>query len=352
LMKILHVNEHLERKGGVETYLLSLLPMLEARGIEGHVLYGQGDTGLWESSSAVPEIGLSGFRHDAPARVQVNHVLRRERPDIVHIHNLQNLGALQACIDYGAVVMTTHDYRGICPANTFFFKRTGEICQKDCVDPGCFAAAVTKRCLTPRPSYAAYFYQYSRWNVENIHRFARAIAPSAGAAWRLIRAGFPSESVTVLPSFCPIEPASEPRPLPEHPTITYMGRISPNKGHQYFVEALGKLPDTVRGVMVGNFRDDGEQFLRNLASRHGCENRLELRQWASREEVTKILDATTVFIFPSTWPETLGIVGLEALSRGVPVVASDVGGVREWLEHARNGYLTVPGDSDEIVRHT
>ena len=68
-MKILHVNEHLERKGGVETYLLSLLPMLEARGIEGHVLYGQGDTGLWESSSAVPEIGLSGFRHDAPARV-------------------------------------------------------------------------------------------------------------------------------------------------------------------------------------------------------------------------------------------------------------------------------------------
>src|SRR5690606_5341290 len=95
--------------------------------------------------------------------------------------------------------------------------------------------------------------------------------------------------------------------------------------------------------------DDGEQFLRNLASRHGCENRLELRQWASREEVTKILDATTVFIFPSTWPETLGIVGLEALARAVPVVASDVGGVREWLEHARNGFLVLPKDAAALA---
>lgn len=349
VVKVVHVNEHLARKGGVETYLLSLLPMLEVQGVGGHVIYGQGDPALWEASSAAPDLGQADFRRDATAREQVSDILAREQPDIVHIHNVQNLGALKACVEYGCTIMTTHDYRAICPANTFFFKRTAEVCQKDHVDLGCFAASVTKRCLTPRPHFAAYFYQYARWSVENVERFARVIAPSHGAGIRLRQAGFPPEHIDVLPYFCPIEPAREPRPLPERPTITYMGRISPNKGHQYFIEALGKLPDVVCGVMVGNFRGGGEHVLRKLASEHGCADRLELRQWASREEVRDIIDNTTVFIFPSTWPETLGIVGLEALARGVPVVASDVGGVREWLQHARNGYLVVPKDTRSIA---
>ena len=48
--------------------------------------------------------------------------------------------------------------------------------------------------------------------------------------------------------------------------------------------------------------------------------------------------------FPSLWPETLGIVGLEALACGVPVVASDVGGVREWLGDAQTGLLVPAGN--------
>jgi glycosyltransferase involved in cell wall biosynthesis len=61
------------------------------------------------------------------------------------------------------------------------------------------------------------------------------------------------------------------------------------------------------------------------------------------------MDRTSVFIFPSLWPETLGIVGVEALSRGVPVVASDVGGVREWCHDGETGYVVPPKDAAAIA---
>ena len=163
-----------------------------------------------------------------------------------------------------------------------------------------------------------------------------------------MRAGFDAATVTVLPYFCPLEPRAEPRPVPETPTITFIGRIASNKGYEYFVEALGQLPPMVQGIMAGSFTDESEQAIQALAQQHGCQERLSLRPWATREEVLQILDATTVFVFPSLWPETLGIVGIEALSRGVPVVASDVGGVREWLRDGENGRLVPPKSATRI----
>jgi glycosyltransferase involved in cell wall biosynthesis len=55
-------------------------------------------------------------------------------------------------------------------------------------------------------------------------------------------------------------------------------------------------------------------------------------------------------VFPSLWPETLGIVGIEALSRGVPVVASDLGGVREWCVDGETGVVVPPKDPEAISR--
>jgi glycosyltransferase involved in cell wall biosynthesis len=57
----------------------------------------------------------------------------------------------------------------------------------------------------------------------------------------------------------------------------------------------------------------------------------------------------TVFVFPSIWPETLGIVGLEALACGVPAIACDVGGVREWLHPGKTGLLVPPKNSQAIA---
>lgn len=341
-MKVVHINEHLLRKGGVETYLLAVLPMLEERGVSTHVVYGGGDPALWSSSTALPGVSRASFTEDATAARQLRAILDAEQPDVVHVHNVQSLGVLRASVDFGRTVMTTHDFRSICPANTFFYQNTQEECGRDGAELGCFKTTLTKHCLSRQPHYGAYFYRRARWAMSNYDRVSRVIAPSGGARDRLLRAGVSAESVDVLPYFCPVEPAERPRALPKRPTITFMGRIARNKGHEYFVEALGLLPQRFQGVMVGSFDPSSEAAVRDLAEEHRCLDRLQLRPWASRGEVRDVLDSTTVFVFPSLWPETLGIVGLEAMARGVPVVGSDIGGVREWLEDGVNGRLVEP----------
>jgi glycosyltransferase involved in cell wall biosynthesis len=346
-MHVLHLNRHLARKGGVETYLLSLLPRLSSRGITSTWVYQEGNGDTYHPSICVRDLGEAGFLQQGKAREAVTRVLQREHPDVVHVHNVRNVGVLQACLRYGPTVITTHDYRWVCPANSFFYKKTQEVCERTC-GPGCFSTTLTKHCLTPRPHYALYFYYRAQWAIRNSSRFAEVIAPSGGAKDRLVAAGFDTEGVNVLPYFCPLEPAEEPRALPERPTITYIGRIAPNKGHQVFIRALGLLPDEVKGVMVGSISEKTRGELQQYAEEHGCGDRLTLRPWASRSEVLEILDRTSVFIFPSLWPETLGIVGLEALSRGVPVVASDLGGVSEWLMDGENGFKVSPKNPEEI----
>jgi glycosyltransferase involved in cell wall biosynthesis len=101
--------------------------------------------------------------------------------------------------------------------------------------------------------------------------------------------------------------------------------------------------------MVGDFNEETHRSVMALARSVGCDDRIELRPWAGRESISAAFEQATVFVFPSIWPETLGIVGLEALATGVPVVASDVGGVREWLLDGQTGYLVPPGDAGALA---
>ena len=346
-MKVVHVNLHLAQKGGVETYLLSLLPLLKERNIEQKVIFSEGDASLFEGAIQVSGLESHKFGDQRGIRERVSQVLSTEKPDLIHVHNFQNIGLLQACLDYGTTIQTSHDYRTICPASLMFYKREHNICQRHS-GLGCFTTTLTKHCLTPRPQYASYFYYRTKWVINNSQQYAHFITPSGSVKDRLIKAGFDSEAIQVLPYFCPMTPVEKPRTLPEKKTITYIGRVAEYKGYTYFVEALGQLPDDYHGLMVGNFTEENKALVRNLATRHGCEKRVELRPWATREEIPQIIDNTSVLVFPSLLPETLGIVGLEAFSRGVPVVAADVGGVREWLRDRENGVLVQPKSAQQI----
>ena len=347
-MKVLHVNEHLAHRGGVETYLFGLLPRLQERDVTATVAYGDGDPALHKPARHVPALGTAGFGAERQARSQMENVLQEEAPDVVHVHNVQNVGAVQAGLAYGPTVVTTHDYRWVCPANNFFHERPQAVCKRTC-GLGCFTTTLKKNCVTLRPQYAAYFYRRAKWGIGHADRFARVIVPSNGARKKYEASGFGEASMSVLPYFCELEPADTPRPVPDPPTITYLGRVAANKGHEYFIRALGQLPEAVRGLMVGGISGDVARGLRALAEKHGCVDQLELHGWASRSEVVDLLDRTSVFVFPSLWPETLGIVGIEALSRGVPVVASDVGGVREWCLEDETGHLVPPKDGGAIA---
>jgi glycosyltransferase involved in cell wall biosynthesis len=185
--------------------------------------------------------------------------------------------------------------------------------------------------------------------MKNAKRFRRVIAPSEEARQRFLAAGFGEDQVVKIPYFCPLPVRDEPRRTPDTPTVTFLGRASYNKGWEVFIAAVGKLPDGVHGLLVGNFSEGDRREIKRLAESAGCEQRLEIEGWVGRDAIHGIFERTTVLAFPSLWPETLGIVGLEAMANGAPVVASDVGGVREWLIDGETGYLAKPGDAKGLA---
>jgi glycosyltransferase involved in cell wall biosynthesis len=65
--------------------------------------------------------------------------------------------------------------------------------------------------------------------------------------------------------------------------------------------------------------------------------------------VEPYMQAADGFVCPSIWEEATGLVNLEALSCGVPVVASAIGGIPEFIEHGKTGLLFTPGDHHELA---
>jgi glycosyltransferase involved in cell wall biosynthesis len=347
-MKVLHLLPTLNWSGGVETYVLNLLPLLGEQGIDSIVAFGAGDKDLWKNSVHIPELNRLGWFDILAGYKQLGHLIREHRPSIVHVHHINNVGAIQACVELCPSILTTHGYQYICAASDFAFDATGEICERRCANLSCYLVTWFRKCMSRNPRHAVGVLRRVRWGLRNAHRFASFVAPSAYAAERYISAGFPRERFHVLPYFCPILPRAVPRKEPEVPTILFIGRLYPAKGYRVFVHALAMLRE-VRGVMVGNVNTPSGSEIKRLAVKLDVADRLELMNWVAREQIPNLFERATILVVPSLFPETLGVVGLEALSMGVPVVASDVGGIREWLIPGKTGLLVPANDARALA---
>ena len=86
---------------------------------------------------------------------------------------------------------------------------------------------------------------------------------------------------------------------------------------------------------------DGEQreFCEKLSQKLGLADRVFFKGFVSPDEIAGFYREASVVAVSSVWPEPFGAVGLEAMRFGLPVVAFDAGGIREWLSNGHNGFL-------------
>ncbi|UEJ83193.1 glycogen synthase [Brachybacterium halotolerans subsp. kimchii] len=129
---------------------------------------------------------------------------------------------------------------------------------------------------------------------------------------------------------------------PEAPTIVFVGRITRQKGLPYFLRAVRELPPEAQVVLCAGAPDTPEisaevdSLVSELQStREGVHL---ISEMLPRDELTQILSHATTFVCPSIY-EPLGIVNLEAMACGIPVVASATGGIPEVVVDGETGYL-------------
>jgi glycosyltransferase involved in cell wall biosynthesis len=118
-----------------------------------------------------------------------------------------------------------------------------------------------------------------------------------------------------------------------------------DKGVDVALKAMAQLPEDVVLWVAGQGPEQGP--LRVLADDLGLGHRV--RFLGHRRNVEPLLQAADCALCPSVWAEAAGLVNLEALACGLPVVASRIGGIPEFIEDGRNGFLFAPGDHGELA---
>ena len=127
---------------------------------------------------------------------------------------------------------------------------------------------------------------------------------------------------------------------PDAPLVLYVGRLSREKDLDQLREPLRRLEGYgVRLALVGSGPGQAE------LERHLAGTPTVFTGYLGGEELAAAYASADVFAFPST-TETLGLVALESMASGVPVVGADAGGIPFAVSHGRTGYLVRPGDVD------
>ena len=134
---------------------------------------------------------------------------------------------------------------------------------------------------------------------------------------------------------------------PGRPVVLLVGRIVPHKGVEHFIEASRYLPG-VQFLVAGE--GTSLETMERLAGSLGVEDRVRFLGRVSQDNLPRVYAACDVFVLPSVSRlEAFGIVALEAMATGKPVVVADIPGVREVIEDGREGLLTDPMNPQDLA---
>ncbi|MBL0888069.1 glycogen synthase [Myceligenerans sp. I2] len=145
---------------------------------------------------------------------------------------------------------------------------------------------------------------------------------------------------------------------PDRPAVVFVGRITRQKGLPYLLRAAAALPHDVQVVLCAGAPDtpelmnevrglvDGLREARGAGDGDGDGGIVWIERMLPREELVAVLAAGTVFVCPSVY-EPLGIVNLEAMAVGLPVVATATGGIPEVVDDGVTGALVPIEQADD-----
>jgi glycosyltransferase involved in cell wall biosynthesis len=124
--------------------------------------------------------------------------------------------------------------------------------------------------------------------------------------------------------------------------LVYVGRLVTEKGVWILLDAIERQTVAKELIIIGEGPLNDE--VANHVARNLLQCRVELKGYVPQVKLRKMLIGCSAAVVPSTWQEPLGLVVLEALACGLPVIASSVGGIPEMIEHGRTGLLIKEGD--------
>ncbi|GAA3643546.1 glycosyltransferase family 4 protein [Nonomuraea antimicrobica] len=356
-MRILHVNKFLYRRGGAESYLLDLAELQRERGDRVAFFSMRHPDNLtvpYEEHfprhiemNPLPRGPLGKLRGagrmlwSRSARRGIGKVIADFEPDVAHLHNIYHQlspSVLAALRTAGVpMVMTLHDYKLACPSYSFLDK--GTPCTA-CVG-GSLREPVKRRCkggsLSASMAVALETWLHRRFDAyDPVHRF---ICPSRFMAGQLTQAEIFPDRLRILDHFAD-DGGSPAKTVPGGPLVC-VGRLSPEKGFDVAIKALGMLRGFGELVIAG---DGPERMALERMADEVAPGRVRFTGRLPKEEVLRLIQSATALLIPSRWYENQPMTILEAFACGVPVIGTTLGGIPELVVDGATGKLVPPDD--------
>lgn len=342
MAKILVANKFYYQRGGDCIYTIDLVGLLQSHGHDVAVFAMQHPETLqtpW--NKYFPEevkfgMGVSSFKAilrpfgTADVIQKFNALLDDFKPDIVHLNNIHSqLSPVIAEVAHSRgikVFWTLHDHKLLC--SRYDCLRNGTICEQ-CLDN--LHNVVKHKCL--KNSYIASsiaYFEAKKWNRDRLEKCTdQFIAPSQYMLKKMQSGRFTSSKITQLYHFVD-EKKYENADYEKEDYYCFVGRLSPEKGVATLIEAATQLPYKLKIVGDGPLKDE-------LVTRVDKNAFVEFLGFKSWEEVKTIVGKARFIVVPSECNEILGLVALEALCLGTPVLGARIGGIPELIEEGFSG---------------
>ena len=382
-MKILLVNKFHYRKGGAETYYLTVGSELERMGHEVAYFSMKHPNNLpckWDKYFVTQreyndvKNPLSAVRdgialiYSPEAKRNFQALCEEFRPDVVHLNNIHRqitLSILDAPYlkeHHVPVFYTAHDYVTVCPGY-LMLDGEGRVCDA-CLEDGKYRHCIENRCVKgsrAKSALAALEASFNSSHHSN-ERIDRVIAPSRFMRSKLIEGGWPEGKVEALQNFADDAILARASGVAddvtdrESPYLLFFGRLSAEKGVDVLLRAFDaaapSLPRDMRLIVVGDGPDAAE--FRELAVSLDSAPRIEFAGYQTGDALQIYVERASLAIASSRWRENMPYSIVEAFAAGTPVVGTRIGGIPELVTDGVTGFACEPGDvatmADAMVR--
>jgi glycosyltransferase involved in cell wall biosynthesis len=339
-LKVVQVHNYYRSRGGECNVFDRMIAMLRRRGNDVFPLTRcSNDIGhsFWNRIRA-----LVSSLYSISAANTIAALIRDVNPDVVHIHNLYPLispSVLVVCRKARVpVVMTCHNYRLTCPIALNF--RAGRICYRCrfgrefwCLLKNCRGDIVESLAFALRNFLA----RKGRFFLDNVTVF---VALNSFQKRWLVESGFPSSRVCVLPHMVSFEHTGSRDSNGQY--IAYAGRISAEKGIKVLIEAMRLTPEYLLRI-AGDY--SGMPELLSSAPPN-----VQFMGQLNSIQLSKFYQEARFLVVPSICLEPFPLVVGEAMSFGLPIIASRLGGLPEMIHDGVNGLLFEPGNAEDLAK--
>jgi glycosyltransferase involved in cell wall biosynthesis len=342
-MKVLQINGYFEHKGGTEASMLELAAALKERGHQVGFIYHH-RTKNTLSSSQFPSYHIPVLEAQVWPKARwlakLVRIMKEEKVEVVILQNVFNLWTVALLSRLVPTVRFVRSHEMYCMG----LNRMAKGFLEECVTPHSYTCIRNCRQDLLYPLRVV-LYLYRKAEMRVNRGLERLLVTSRYMRQNLLSNGFLAEKVEVVPPFLNFQVTGPP---PSSSRIAlFVGRLEKIKGTELLPEIARLLPHGAKLMVVGDgeFKDELQQAV--VAG--DLKEKLLLRGRLNGEELLRAYADAQVVIVPSMWQEPFGRVGIEALAMGRPVVAFDVGGVRDWLTHGETGFLVPRGDVQKMA---